>query len=721
MVVYKHNQPYYEFHFSDLDEDAVNVLSFEGEEEISSLFEYRIELVSKDPELDSVKILNKAATFIMNRGDEEPVKIHGIISDFEQYGMTPDYVFYKAVLVPQVWRLSLVFQNEVYQNMNIKDIIEKILDDIGLTGQDYKIDLKSSYPKKEYMVQYRETNLNFLKRRLEHYGIYFYFDHSADKDVIVFTDSNGLLKELPLDGAIGYNINKDPLSEKESVSEINCKEKIVTGMVQLKDYNYMFPEKQLMAQSQIDNTQPGLFYDFGEDFENESQAESLAKIRNQEFLCGKKIFYGKSDCRYFSAGYKFKLEKHYRQSWNSEYIITRVQHSGNQQGLFGLLNYLKKNVATYENYFTAIPSDIEYRPVRKTPVPRISGIMSAKIESGSGDEYAFIDNHGRYKAKMLFDISDKSNGEATLPIRLTQSYSGSGYGIHFPNHADTELLWSCVDGNPDRPIGLGTIPNPSNASPSTGGNKSQSVIRTAGQNELTFDDKTGSENIYIHGTKDWTIDITNDKNQKIGNNETLSVGANRDKSVGSNQSETIGANKTISVGGNHSETISGNMTQAIGVAKSESISAAKALTIGAGYQVTVGAAMNETVGGAKMEEVGAYKMESIGGNKTERVGNKKDLSTGGDFAIAVGGNLSIAVKEKGSLSFSKDLDIGTEKTLTTKAKESILIQSDKDITLKAGKAQIVLKKNGDITIKGNKINIKGSGDVKIKGSKVGIN
>ena len=355
MVTYKHNQLYYELHFSDLDEDTVNVLSFEGEEEISNLFEYRIELVSKDPELDSLKILNKAATFILNRGDEDPIKKHGIISKFEQFGKTSDYIFYKVVLVPQIWRLNLIFQNEVYQNMDIKELIETILKDIGLTGSDYKIDLKGSYPKKEFIVQYRENSFNFLNRRLEHHGIYYYFDHSGDKDMIVFTDSISMLKDLPVSDAVGFNINKDPLMENESIYEITCKEKVVTGMVQLKDYNYMFPEKQLMAQSQLDSSQPGLFYDFGDDFETEKDAEAIAKIRNQEFLCCKKIFYGKSDNRYFTIGYKFKMDKHYRQSWNGEYIITKVTHRGNQHGLFGLLPAAKKVSLTYENNICMYP------------------------------------------------------------------------------------------------------------------------------------------------------------------------------------------------------------------------------------------------------------------------------------------------------------------------------------------------------------------------------
>lgn len=495
MVSYKHNEAYYELKFSELEEENINVLSFEGEEEISHLFEYRIEFISKNPELDSSKILNKKAAFILNRGDEDPITIHGIVSHFEQFGNTADYIFYKITLVPQIWRSTLIFRNEVYQEVNIKDIIEIILKDSDLS--DYMIDLKSSYSQKEYLVQYKETNLNFLNRRLEHYGIYYYFDHSGDKDAIVFIDSNAKLDNLPLKSAVGFNINKDPLSEKESIYEINCCEKIVTGMVQLKDYNYLFPEKQLMAQSQINDSDEGKFYDFGDGFEDETEAELLAKVRNQELLCRSKIFTGKSDCRYFSAGFKFKLEKHYRQSWNTEYIITKVTHRGNQYGLFGLLPASKKVSPTYENYFTAIPSDIEYRPSRRTPIPKINGIMSAKIETAEGEDI-YIDEHGRYKAKMLFDISDKKNGEASSWIRLSQNYSGAGYGIHFPNHENTELLWACVDGNVDRPIGLGTVPNPSNASPSISGNKTQSVIRTAANNEIVIEDKGGDEQIHIN-------------------------------------------------------------------------------------------------------------------------------------------------------------------------------------------------------------------------------
>ena len=510
----KFNQPYYKIHFAEIDDEEIAVVSFEGKEEISDIFEYKIILASDNQEIDSSKILNKTASFTMIRPDESEAKIHGIISQFEQFGQARDHVFYKVILVPRLWRTKLTFQNEVYQTIEIEDLIEKILKKSNLTGNDFKVDLKTSYPKSEFMVQYRETDFNFLNRRLEHYGIFYYFDHSGDKEVVCFTDDNSKLPDVDLPEEIGYNANQEPFGNVESILDLSAKEKVVTGMVQLKDYNYLYPEKQLMAQSQIDSDSPGIFYDYGDNFENEKDAESLAKIRNQEFIAQSKTFYGKTNCRLFRVGYRYKMNRHYRSDWNGEYIIKKVKLNGSQKGQFIIPNNMQVSDALFECSFESIPFDIDFRPVRKTPIPKISGIMSAKLESGSGDEYAFLDDHGRYRFKALFDISDKSNGEASLPIRLSQSYSGAGYGIHFPNHKDTELLWACVDGNVDRPVGLGTIPNPSQASPVVAKNKSHNVIRTAAGNEILIDDKSNETQIALTTSDSHKI-LMDDKDDKI--------------------------------------------------------------------------------------------------------------------------------------------------------------------------------------------------------------
>ena len=247
----KFNQPYYKIHFAELEEDVAGVVSFESEEEISGLFEYRIILVSMDPKIDSSKILNNNATFTLIRPDQSTRQVHGIISRFEQFGQSKDHVFYKVVLVPRFWLLNLNFQNEVYQNIEMKDLIKQVLGYSDLSGGDYKAELKNNYPKSEYLIQYRETNFNFLNRRLEHFGIFYYFDHSSGKDIICFTDENNSLPDINTSEKIIYNENQDPGGIRESIFEISAYEKVVTGTVQLKDYNYMFPEKDLMAQSHI--------------------------------------------------------------------------------------------------------------------------------------------------------------------------------------------------------------------------------------------------------------------------------------------------------------------------------------------------------------------------------------------------------------------------------------------------------------------------------------
>ena len=493
----KFNQPYYKIQLAELDDDIMGVVSFEGEEEISGLFEFRIQLASLDPKIDSAKILNKPATFTIIRPDQSTREIHGYISSFEQTGKSRDYIFYKVVLVPRLWQLGLIFQNEIFQNLEIDEMIAKVLEGCKLSGGDLKVDLKNKPPKIEFMVQYRETNLNFLNRRLEHYGIYYYFDQSGDEDVVCFTDDNSKLPAIDSTEKLGFNENREPLGTKESIFEIICREKVVTGSVQLKDYNYMFPEKQLMAQSQIDSKYPGTFYDYGDNFENEKEADSLAKIRNQEILCQSKIFYGNSDCRLLSAGYKFSLDKHYRDDWNSEYIITSITHKGNQHNLYSFQHSATKD-KPYENNFTAIPVAIDFRPVRRVQSPKIYGIMNAKIDDSTDGKYASIDEHGRYKVKLPFDLSDKKNGEASHYIRMAQSYSGENYGIHFPLHKGAEVLLTFVDGNPDRPVISGTVPNPSNASPVKGSNQTQSVIRTAGNNEIVIEDSSGEEQIHIN-------------------------------------------------------------------------------------------------------------------------------------------------------------------------------------------------------------------------------
>ncbi len=720
MLHYKSNQPLYKLRFSELSEDAVKVFYFEGEESISRLFEYRFELVSEDPELDAKNILNKKATFTITRGENDPLKIHGIISHFEQRGRTPDYVSYYAVLVPKLWRTELIFQNEVYQRMDVEKLIHKVMETSGLSGGDYEIKLSGSYPEHEYVVQYQETNFNFLNRRLEHYGVFYYFDQREDNEVIVFTDSNESLPAIPTGEGVPYNPNKDPLSETETLSELTCREKVVTGLVRLKDYNYLHPEKQLMAESRIDAEGPGLYYAFGDHFEDESQGGLLARVRNEEFLAESRVFKGRGDCRLFHAGFKFTLGKHYRKEWNAEYVLTRMFARGAQRGLFGILQREKEVTPTYENVFEAIPVAIHYRPPRRTPVPRIPGVMSAKIESGSGDEYAFIDDHGRYRAKMLFDLTETSNGEATLPIRLSQAYSGSGYGMHFPNHAGTELVWACVDGNVDRPVGLGTVPNPSNASPSTGGNKAQSVIRSAGKNELTLDDTTGNENVFMKATKDHTVQVANDENAFVGRDQALDVGRDQKINVGQDQKMTVDRDREKTIERHESNHIKGDRKITVDGTHTETVMKDTAITIAEGklqHRVAANSAdyyvkgpLNEVYDDTHATTVTSDRTITVNGAHTEVIAKDTKITVSeGNYAHDVAtGTASFHVKGAVTETFDANQQTTVAQAIAVQSNESsIHLTAKTEIKLQVGASKLLMKEDGTIELEGKNIAIKG--------------
>jgi type VI secretion system secreted protein VgrG len=399
--------------------------------------------------------------------------------------------------------------------MDVEKIVTQVLNDAGFSGQDFEFKLKGSYPELEYVVQHKETDFNFINRRLEHYGIFYFFDHRGDNDVIVFTDTNDNCPAIDLSDDLFYNPNRDPVFDAETISEWRSKSQVVTGLVRLKDYNFRTPESNLTVESQLEQDAPGAYYEYGNHFKDSNEGNTIAKVRNEEILSQKVIYSGKSNCRLFRVGNKFKMAMHYREEWNeADYVLIKVKSRGSQRGLFNILSDPKKVIPTYENFFDAIPIDVQFRPPRKTPVPRFNGIMTSKIESGAGDEYADIDDQGRYHMKIPFDLSDKGSGEASRAIRLTQPYSGPGYGIHFPNHADTELVWACVDGDVDRPMGLGTVPNPSQSSPSVKNNRNQSVIRTASGNEIILDDKTDEAQIGIT-TPDSNKLLFDDKDDKI--------------------------------------------------------------------------------------------------------------------------------------------------------------------------------------------------------------
>jgi Rhs element Vgr protein len=513
---------YFESLNPNLDNETFKVVSFEGEEEISRPYRFEIELASESPEIDAAELIRWPAWLGIKR-DGELRKIHGVIIEFQQKQEGPyGLYFYRAVLVPRLWLLSLSRQNQIYRNNSVPRIIEKELkgankkhgSNLGtaLTADDYELRLKlkcpdpvmtivgdvsyfdpGEYPTREYTVQYNESDLDFISRLMEHAGIFYFFEHDEEKEKLIIADDNDQFLAIAEESDILYNPPSAMVPEEESIQAFSCRHRCIPNKVVLKDYNYRKPHLPQQAEADVLPEGCGLISEYGNHFKVPEEGALLAEIRAQEFRCRQKVFVGEGDCSQFRAGYRYTLDEHYRQDFNREYVITRVRHSGHQP-LSGVteLEQGEKEETSYRNEFTAIPSDVMFRPERRTPKPKLHGIMNAHVDTAILEDRAEIDEQGRYKVVMPFDQSGTGRGKASRFIRMAQPYGGRNHGMHFPLHKGTEVIWTCIDGDPDRPIIVGAVPNPLHPSMVTADNSTKNVIQTASGVRMEFCDGPGS-------------------------------------------------------------------------------------------------------------------------------------------------------------------------------------------------------------------------------------
>jgi len=577
--------------------DKFLVARFTGVEGVSRLYEFDITLAAEDPEIDIRSALQNSATFKIIAGDNE-IAFHGILARFEQLQEIDETVFYRAVLVPRLWQTSLYHENQLFLDKNVPDIIQEVLNQAGLTSNDYDLRLTGTYDPWEYICQFRETDFNFLSRWMEREGIYYYFEQTDNGDKLIITDSSTSHEDVSGETAIPYLPPSGQVpAEEDCVHNFTCRHQMLPMKVMLKDYNYRRPTLDLKGEAEIDpDGGRGTVYIYGEHFKTPEQGNALARIRAEEFLCRERLFYGESTAPNLCPGFLFELTDHYRDSYNQRYLITELTHAGKSarflfEGESSAGSGTESRMG-YTNQFTLIPGDIQFRPSREASKTRFYGSMNATIDAEGDGQYAEIDDQGRYKVILPFDQSGNSGGKASRWIRMAQPYAGANYGMHFPLHRGTEVLLTFVDGDPDRPIIAGSVPNPDTMTPVTGDNQTQSMIRTGGGNQMAIEDNKGSQFISLissalgsyfrigqpnsDGPPGHSMGTDGDSKTKVGGNEKKSVDGNSNTTIkqgceieihkdskkivhGNTTEKTIG-DKVSYTKGNTNETFIGNKT-----------------------------------------------------------------------------------------------------------------------------------------------------------------
>jgi type VI secretion system secreted protein VgrG len=539
----------------------------------------------------------------------------------------------------------------IFQQKTVPDIIQQIFKDLGFT--DFALQLNKSYPVREYCVQYRETDFNFVSRLMEQYGIFYYFEHSDGKHRLILDDTSPGAPPCPKQPRARFHGGVGTLKE-HVVTEWQNAENVRPGKYALTDYNFETPSVSLAVNvtSQVGAPQFEI-YDYPGEYQKRADGEMLVRTRIEEEECQHRVIDGASSCAGFTPGYKFDLAEHRRTGQNGSYLLTEVTHHATESGYRS-----DSGKFSYENRFTCIPDAVPFRPPRRTPRPVVEGVQTAEVVGVPGEEI-YTDKFGRVKVQFHWDREGKKNEKSSCWIRVSFPWAGKAWGGVAIPRIGQEVVVDFLEGDPDQPLIVGRVYNgelmPPYTLPAGGvvsGLKSNSTKGGGGYNEISMNDTKGKELITIHGQYDMQSTIEHDRTESIGNDETVSIGANRTESVTKNESISIGGTRTESVD------------------KDESI--------------------------------------SIGGGRTESVAKDESLEVQGNRAATIGKNEQITISGDRTQNVSKGDKLDVGKTLEVNAGDSI--------ALTTGSASLTMKKDGTIVLKGKDISIEASGKIDIKAS-----
>ena len=707
------------FHIEGLEHEF-RVIRFDGHEGISQLFQFEVVVACKAVDVDFDDVVGKPAVLAFRVGDE-PRSVHGIVESVEQGEEGNKLTAYRVVIVPSVWRLRHRRDSRIFQELAVPDILKAVLDAAGVPGDGYRLSLSSAYAPREYCVQYRESDWAFLCRLMEEEGIAYHFEHTDSRHVLVMADSPSAYSPILGVPVVPFRTPTGALVKGEHVSRFRYTQRVRPGKVTLRDYNFKKPGLSLEGKDQAAVDSDLEIYDHPGDYDAPGPGTAMAKVRLEELQASRKTGDGESACARLIPGATFQLADHPRDTFNRELLITRVDHHGTEPGM----NHGDES-APYGNRFQIIPSDVPFRPPQVTPRPTIKGIQTA-IVTGPGGEEIHTDEHGRIKVQFHWDRQGKKDDKSSCWIRVSQVWAGGAWGAVFLPRVGHEVVVDFIEGDPDRPLVVGSVYHGTNVPPyALPAEKTKSTIKSnsskggGGFNEFRLEDKKGSEEIFLHGQKDWNILIENDKSQEIGHDESLLVKHDRTKRVDNDQSESIGANKHIDVGGDHDETIAGDETLEVGGDRSVTVAGCHEETVGEDQTVSVGGAQDTTVAKTHSLAVTEGSTEKIGKSKTVTVDENYSVSVTKDMTVTISKNAVEDVGEKKSVIVGKELSI-------TVGDATITVKKNGDITVSGKK--IVVKATGPIQVEAKKLEVKSDGDVsveasgkvKVKGSSVGLN
>ncbi|WP_144630604.1 type VI secretion system Vgr family protein [Bordetella genomosp. 13] len=734
--------------------------AMEGEEQLSRLFEFQVDVLYEGMGLDLRSFLGKSLTLEIDTDEAGAGTRHlnGLITRFTLMGKetaTQRYYQYRATVRPWLWSASRREDFRIFQEKNVPDIVEEVLKPYG---HSIERKLVESYRPWNYCVQYGESDFDFVSRLLEHEGIYYWFKHSNGKHELVLADDMSAHEASPgCDSLPYYGAERQNMPDESYLSDLRVAEEVRSGEYVTDDYNFENPKASLAAtqrQPAQHDEDAHQVYQWPGDYKDADHGQDYARVRMEELHQQREQSELRSNVRGLQTASVFSLRNCPRDSENRKYLVVgtryRVSEGGYYTGGVPGAGFMPAVMSTSlaslngavpqpnadprqgtvcEFDLTVQPATLAYRPPRVTRKPRTLGPQTAVVTGPAGEEI-WTDQYGRVKVHFHWDRTGPRDENSSCWIRVSNPWASSGFGgIQVPRIGD-EVVVDFMNGDPDAPLITGRVYNASNMPPwELPGNATQMGLmsRSTPQgdpnnaNAIRFEDKMGAEQLWIHAERNQDIEVERDETHWVGQDRKKTIDRDETVNVKRDRTETVDRNETITVHGQRTETVDKDETITIHQNRKERVDLNEDVSIGVNQKHKVGSNRTRNVGVNETVTVGANRVQTVALGSMHNVGIAEVTTIGAGYMLNVGAawNANIGFTMFENVGMMKKVNVG--KMFSMDAGTSVSISAGKAITISTGKSSIQLESDGTITITGVKIKISGSEIVDLDGKVIDLN
>ena len=624
--------------------------SMEAEEELGRPFLIALDVSSGQAKGDLHTILGSTATVTLKHPTKDTRYFNGVVSRLVYRGLTGGAYRYRVELRPWIWLLSHQQDCRIFSAQSAWAIMTGLFRDAGFTDFSDKRQNSSGDTVLDYCVQYRESTFDFVSRLMEQFGIYYFVTHKDGSHVINFADDPN--SHTALTAAIPYQYDQtDWRIAEDHVWDWTAEAQIQPGAYTVREYNFTTPKADLTAKSLIAGNHTygsNEVYDYPGLYDTADDGQKVAQLRMQDRESRRLVHGGTSNGRALGAGVKFTLSGFSDAAVNQEYLVTHSTCSIRNAETRSFTD--EDLIDTYRCVMRAVPGSRPFRLPAITPRPVIRGPQTARVAGEAGQEIT-TDQYGRIKVKFPWDRRTTEDENSSCWIRVAQIWAGTAWGAMFIPRIGQEVVVEFLEGNPDRPLVTGQVYNadmtvpyalPDNKTRSTV--KSNSSLNGGGFNELRFEDKKDSEEVFLQAQKDFNVVVLNNETVKITQDTTTTVEkGNRSLTVDKgNDTHTISTGDrevTVSSGKDTLTVSSGDHTITVTAGNSK-LTAGQSITLAVGSNSIKIDTTGVTISAAKIS-VSATGTLSASGLTTSVAGQTKLSLSGGAMAELTGGLVKI--------------------------------------------------------------------------------